>query len=50
MPYKFFGKKSAATRTKGFSGGVIESEIVSNQQLAAELHKPITKKFEKYCL
>ena len=27
MPYKFFDKKSAATRTKGFSGGVIESEL-----------------------
>ena len=26
----------------------IESEVMSNQQLAEELHKPIIRKFEKH--
>ena len=39
MVYKFFGKKFAV------SG--IKTEIIQNQQLAEELHKPIIRKFKK---
>ena len=39
MVYKFFDKKS--------SDGVVKIEIMPNQQLAEELHKPIVRKFEK---
>ena len=35
--YKFFGKKSA--------GSGIKNEIIQNQQLAEELHKPVIRKF-----
>ena len=38
MVHKFFNKK--------ISGGVVKSEIMPNQELAEELHKPIIKKFE----
>ena len=34
----FYGEKS--------SGGAVKSEIMPNQQLAKELHKPIIRKFE----
>ena len=40
MVYTFFNKKT--------SGSVIESENMSDQQLAEELHRPITKKFKKW--
>ena len=39
MVYKFFDEKS-----KGYS---VHHEIKQNEQLAAELHKQITKKFRK---
>ena len=39
MVYKFFDKKT--------SGGAIKNEFLSNKELAEELHKPITRKFEK---
>ena len=39
MAYTFFDKKSSASAVK--------SGIMSNQQLAEELHKPIIKKAEK---
>ena len=39
MVYKIFNKKT--------SGGAVKSEIKPNQQLAEELHKPITRKFGK---
>ena len=39
MGYKFFDKKS--------SDSGVKSEIMSNQQLTEELHKPIIKKIEK---
>ena len=39
MVYKFFNKKT--------SGSAVKSEIMQNQQLAQELHKPIIRKFEK---
>ena len=39
MVYNFFDKKA--------SGGAIKNEIMSNKELAEELHKPIIRKFEK---
>ena len=39
MVYKFFDKKP--------SGGAVKFEIMSNQELATELHKPVTGKFVK---
>ena len=60
LVYKFFTKKPSAGNTLG--GAVIrarsetlatrkkssiKSEIMSNQQLTEDLHKPIVRKFEK---
>ena len=39
MVYRFFDRK--------FAGSGIKNEITQNQQLAAELHKPIIRKFLK---
>ena len=39
MIYKSFDKKS--------SGSSIKNEIISNKELAEELHKPVTSKFKK---
>ena len=39
MIYKFLDKK--------ILGGAVKSEIMSNQQSAEELHKPVTRKSEK---
>ena len=39
MIYKFLDKK--------ILGVAVKSEIMSNQQSAEELHKPVTRKFEK---
>ena len=39
MAYKFFEKKTA--------GVAVKNETLQNKQLAAELHKPIIRKFEK---
>ena len=39
MIYNFFDKN--------FSGGAIKKEIMQNEELAKELHKPIITKFEK---
>ena len=47
MVYKIFDKKSALLADKSGSGSGGKSEIISNQQLAEELHKPIIKKIEK---
>ena len=46
MIYKVFDKKSSATRANKFAGGAIKNWIMSNKELAEELHKPITRKFE----
>ena len=59
----FFDKKSSATHANQFAGNAvtrawsealttqnqsdIENKIISNQQLAEELHQPIIRKFEK---
>ena len=34
-------------RENKFRGGAIKNEIMSNKELAEELHKPIIRKFEK---
>ena len=39
MVYIYFDKKS--------SGGAVKNDIMPNQQLAEELHKPIFRKFQK---
>ena len=39
MVYKFFNKI--------IPGGAVEIEIIPNQRLAEELHKPIVRRFEK---
>ena len=39
MVYKFFDIK--------VSGGAVKNEIMSNKELAQELHKPTIRKFEK---
>ena len=39
MVYNCFDKKS--------SGGTVKNEIISNKELAEELHKQIIRKFEK---
>ena len=47
MVYKFFDKKPASLVNKSTSGGTFKNEIISNKELAGELHKPIIIKFEK---
>ena len=42
--YHFFEKKKKKKKT---TGGAVKSEIMSNQELAEELHKPIIRKSEK---
>ena len=37
MVYRFFDKKT--------SGGTVKNEIISNKELAEELHKPIIRNF-----
>ena len=39
MIYTFFDKKP--------SGGTVKSDVMSNHQLAEELHKPVITKFGK---
>ena len=39
MVYKFFDKKKT-------SGGTIKKEIISNKEMAEELHKAIIRKFK----
>ena len=55
MVYRFFDKKSAllawsdpsVTRDKSTSSEAIKNEIISNKELAKELHKPIIRYFKK---
>ena len=51
MVYKFFDKKSASLADKSTKGSGITALtnklVFQNQQLAAELHKPIIRKFKK---
>ena len=39
MVYKYFDKKT--------SGGTVKNEVISNKELAEELHKSIIRKFNK---
>ena len=45
MVYKFFDKKSASLANISTRSSGVNNEIKQNEQLAEELHKPITKKF-----
>ena len=46
--YKFFDKKSASLADKSTEGSGVNTKLApQNQQLAEELHKPISKKFKK---
>ena len=47
MIYKFFSKKTYATRGNKFDGSGIKNENISSKELAEWLHKPIIKKFKK---
>ena len=47
MVYKFFDKKTGSFAGKSSSGGTVKNEIISNKELAEELHKPVIRKFEK---
>ena len=47
MVYKFFDKKVASLVGKSPSDGIAKNEIISNKELAEELHKPVIRKFEK---
>ena len=49
LVYKFFDKKLSgtnisATCTNKFAGCAFKDEIMSNQELARELHKPVIRK------
>ena len=47
MVHVSLDKKSTLLADKFDSGSGVKSEIMSNQELAEELHKPIIRKFEK---
>ena len=47
MIYKCFDKKSALLPDKSVSGGGVNIEVMHNEQLAKELHKPIIRNFKK---
>ena len=47
LQLQVFDQKTSATRGNKFSGSGIEKEIMSEQQLAEELHRPIITKFKK---
>ena len=47
LVYKRFEKKSSATGANKFVGSGVKSEIISDRQLAEELHKGTITKFEK---
>ena len=47
MVYKSFDKKNTSLADKSAFGGAIKNEIMSNKELAEELHKPINNFFKK---
>ena len=47
MVHKFFDEKTASLADKSAGDGAIKNKIISNKQLAEQLHKPIIRKFEK---
>ena len=50
MVYKFFDKKTVSLVDRSTSGGTVKNEVISNKELAEELHKPVIRKFEKRTL
>ena len=46
MVYKYFDRKKASLVDKSTFGGTVKNEIISNKELAEELHKPIIRTFE----
>ena len=46
MVHNLFNKKSVLLAGKSVSVSPVKSEIMSNQQLVEQLHKPIIRKFE----
>ena len=47
MAYKFFDKTFSATRANKVGSSGVMSELMPNQELATELHKPVIRKLEK---
>ena len=47
MVYKFFDKKTSGRSTALANKSAIQYENISNIELSEELHKPISRKFEK---
>ena len=47
MVYKFYDKKTSATRANKFTGSGIKNENLLNKELAEGLYKPIITKFGK---
>ena len=47
MVYKFYDKKTSATRANKFTGSGIKNENLLNKELAEVLYKPIITKFGK---
>ena len=45
MVYEFFDKKTSDVNTPG---DPVKSEIMQNQELAEELHKPVIREYEKW--
>ena len=45
MVYKFFDKKTAGSGVTTLANKSVIKSMPQNEQLAEELHKPITKKF-----
>ena len=47
MVYKLYDKKFSDDAVASADKSAIKTGIMSNQQLADELHKPVKRKFEK---
>ena len=47
MVYKFFDRKYSGSAVTHADNSAIKSKIMTNQQLAEDLHKPLIRKLEK---
>ena len=47
MVYNFFDKKATLLAGKSAAGGAVKNEIIQNEELAEELHKPIIPKSKR---
>ena len=47
MVYSFFDKKSTSLTDKSVSGSGVNIPLEFNEQLAEEIHKPITRNLKK---